>query len=48
LSAYRYSRRSGSDLVETYAAMHEAVGRQFPDNRFVTALIAQLDLHTGG
>jgi hypothetical protein len=47
LSAYRYSRRSGSDLLETYAAMHEAVGRQFPDTRFVTALIAQLDLDTG-
>jgi serine/threonine protein phosphatase PrpC len=47
LSAYRYSRRSGSDLPETYAAMHEAVGRQFPDSRFVTALIAQLDLDTG-
>jgi len=47
LSAYRYSRRNGSDLLETYAAMHEAVGRQFPDRRFVTALIAQLDLDTG-
>jgi hypothetical protein len=47
LSAYRYSRRNGSDLLETYAAMHEAVGRQFPDRRFVTALIAQLELDTG-
>jgi serine phosphatase RsbU (regulator of sigma subunit) len=47
LSAYRQSRRSGSGLLETYAAMHDAVGRQFPDSRFVTALIAQLDLDTG-
>ena len=47
LSAYRYSRRNGSSLLETYASMHEAVGRQFPDSRFVTALIAQLDLDTG-
>lgn len=47
LSAYRYSRRNGSDLLETYAAMHEAVGRQFPDRRFVTALIAQLELDSG-
>jgi len=47
LSAYRSSRRSASDLLETYAAMHEAVGRQFPDSRFVTALIAQLELDTG-
>jgi serine phosphatase RsbU (regulator of sigma subunit) len=27
--------------------MHDAVGRQFPDSRFVTALIAQLDLDKG-
>jgi serine/threonine protein phosphatase PrpC len=47
LSAYRYSRRCGSDLLETYAAMHEAVGKQFPDWRFVTALIAELELDSG-
>jgi hypothetical protein len=47
LSAYRYSRRNGSSLLETYASMHDAVGRQFPESRFVTALIAQLDLDTG-
>ena len=47
LSAYRCSRRSGSDLLETYASMHEAVGAQFPDRRFVTALIAQLELDSG-
>ena len=47
LSAYRCSRRTGSDLLETYAAMHEAVGKQFPESRFVTALIAQLDLDSG-
>ena len=47
LSAYRCSRRAGSDLLETYAAMHEAVGKQFPESRFVTALIAQLDLDSG-
>lgn len=47
ISAYRYSRRSGSDLQETYSAMDEAVGTQFPDNRFVTAVIAQLDIDTG-
>ena len=47
LSAYRYSRRNGSDLLETYSAMHEAVGAQFPERRFVTALIAQLDLDSG-
>jgi serine/threonine protein phosphatase PrpC len=47
ISAYRHSRRLGSDLAETHAAMHDAVGQQFPDSRFVTALIAQLDLRTG-
>jgi hypothetical protein len=47
LSAYRQSRRRGSDLADTYAAMDAAVGDQFPDDRFVTALIAQLDVHSG-
>jgi hypothetical protein len=47
ISAYRNSRRGGLDLLETYAAMHEAVGGQFPDDRFVTALIGRLDLDTG-
>ena len=47
LSAYRHSRRGGSDLLDTYAAMHQAVGQQFPDSRFVTAVIAQLDLDDG-
>jgi Stage II sporulation protein E (SpoIIE) len=47
LSAYRHSRRAGTDLVSTHAAMHEAVGRQFDGDRFVTALIGELDLDTG-
>jgi hypothetical protein len=47
LAAYRQSRRAGSDLMATHAAMDEAVGRQFPDDRFVTAVIAELDLDTG-
>lgn len=47
LSAYRHSRRHGRDLLGTYAAMNHAVGEQFPDSRFVTAVIAQLDLDTG-
>ena len=47
LSAYRHSRRRGCGLLETYAAMDDAVGDQFPDERFVTAVIAQLDLETG-
>jgi Stage II sporulation protein E (SpoIIE) len=47
ISAYRNSRRSGRDLLETHAAMDEAVEQQFPERRFVTALIAELNLDTG-
>jgi serine/threonine protein phosphatase PrpC len=47
LSAYRHSRRRGCALLETYAAMDDAVRDQFPDERYVTAVIAQLDLETG-
>jgi serine/threonine protein phosphatase PrpC len=47
LSAYRHSRRRGYGLLETYAAMDDAVGDQFPDERYVTAVIAQLDLEAG-
>jgi serine/threonine protein phosphatase PrpC len=47
LSAYRHSRRGGCGLLETYAAMDDAVRDQFPDERYVTAVIAQLDLETG-
>jgi hypothetical protein len=47
LSAYRHSRRRGYGLLETYAAMDDAVGEQFPDERYVTAVIAQLDLEAG-
>ena len=47
VSAYRHSRRSGADLLETYATMDDAVGQQFPDSRFVTAVIAELDLDSG-
>ena len=47
VSAYRHSRRGGAGLLETYATMDDAVGRQFPDSRFVTAVIAELDLDSG-
>jgi Stage II sporulation protein E (SpoIIE) len=47
ISAYRHSRRRGCGLLETYAAMDDAVRNQFPGERFVTAVIAQLDLRTG-
>jgi Stage II sporulation protein E (SpoIIE) len=47
LSAYRHGRRQGLHLGETYEAMDAAVGDQFPDDRFVTAVIAELDLDSG-
>jgi hypothetical protein len=47
LSAYRHSRRRGCGLLETYDAMDDAVGDQFPGERYVTAVIAQLDVETG-
>jgi hypothetical protein len=47
LSAYRNSRRRGCGLLQTYAAMDEAVGDQFPGERYVTAVIAELHLETG-
>jgi serine phosphatase RsbU (regulator of sigma subunit) len=47
LSAYRHSRRGGDGLAETYAAMDDAVGGQFPGERYVTAVIARLDLDSG-
>jgi serine phosphatase RsbU (regulator of sigma subunit) len=47
VAAYRHSRRAGRDLMETHASMHDAVGRQFPEERFVTAIIARLELDSG-
>jgi hypothetical protein len=47
LSAYRHSRRLGCGLLDTYAAMDQAVRDQFPGERYVTAVIAQLHLETG-
>jgi len=47
LSAYRHSRRRGYGLLETYGSMDAAVRDQFPGDRYVTAVIAQLDLETG-
>jgi hypothetical protein len=47
LSAYRHSRRRGCGLLETYDAMDDAVRDQFPGERYVTAVVAQLDLSTG-
>lgn len=47
IGAYRTSRRGIHTLPATVRAMDAAVSEQFPDERFVTALLAQLDLATG-
>jgi len=47
LSAYRHCRRLQCDPAETYAAIDTAIDEQYPSNRFVTALIAELDLASG-
>jgi len=47
LSAYRHSRRSGDRPAAAYAAIDAALAGQDPASRFVTALIAELDLADG-
>jgi Stage II sporulation protein E (SpoIIE) len=47
VAAYRHSRRRGLDLPDTCAAMDAAVSDQFHGSRFVTAVLAELDLSTG-
>jgi hypothetical protein len=48
LSAYRHSRRNGDGPAAAYVAIDAALARQDAlTSRFVTALIAELDLTTG-
>jgi serine phosphatase RsbU (regulator of sigma subunit) len=47
VAAYRHSRRRGLGLSDTCAAMDDAVGAQFSGARFVTAVLAELDMVTG-
>lgn len=47
LSCIRAARRAGGDLLEQARAADEELMRQFPDARFATAVLAELDLDTG-
>ena len=47
LSAYRSSRRHGDDLAGVYGAIDAALADQSPADRFVTAVLAELDVRTG-
>jgi serine phosphatase RsbU (regulator of sigma subunit) len=47
LSAYRHSRRRRLGPAASYGAVDRALFEDFPSGRFVTALIAELDLSSG-
>ena len=47
VSIYRNSRRSHLGLADTYAAIDAAIAEQYPTSRFVTAVLAELDVGTG-
>jgi phosphoserine phosphatase RsbU/P len=47
LGASRASRRAGADLGGTAEAVDRALKGQFTDSRFVTAVLAEFDLHAG-
>jgi hypothetical protein len=47
MSAMRAVRRAGGDLREQARAADTALTEQFPDSRFVTAVLAELDLDAG-
>ncbi len=47
LSAYRHSRIAGEDLTATYRSLHEALAAGSGGERYVTALLLQLDLDSG-
>jgi serine phosphatase RsbU (regulator of sigma subunit) len=47
VSCYRNSRRAGLGLPHTAAALDRVLAQMFGGERFVTALLAQLDVDTG-
>jgi hypothetical protein len=47
MASCRSSRRSDGSLVQTVRRADQAIVRQFGDYRFVTALLAELDVGTG-
>jgi hypothetical protein len=46
-ASFRHSRAHDAGLAETYRAADVLLRRQFPDNSFVTAVIAELDGESG-
>ena len=47
VAAYRWCRRAGRDLLETYAALDAAMAEQFRTEDFTTGILAELDPDTG-
>jgi serine phosphatase RsbU (regulator of sigma subunit) len=47
ISAYRHARRRNLDLQAAYAEVDEVLARQFGTDRFVTGVLARLDIDTG-
>ena len=47
VTSYRHSRRVGLDLDDMVRAMDAALSSQFPEDRFVTAQLATLDVTSG-
>ena len=47
LSLYRHSRRQSGGPAQSYAEIDEELARQHASSRFVTALIAELDVRSG-
>lgn len=47
VNAYRNARRSGLDLVDTVRSMDKWVGAQFGPDKFLTAVVAELDCGSG-
>jgi serine phosphatase RsbU (regulator of sigma subunit) len=47
LAAYRHSRRRGDGPAMAYTAIDDAVFEQYPTSRFLTGLIAELDVGSG-
>jgi hypothetical protein len=47
IGSYRHSRRAHADLVDTHRAMDAVVARQFGEDRFATAQLAELRVDTG-
>lgn len=47
VSAYRNARRSGNDLLASVQSIEHAVAQQFGGERFVTAVVGDLDVSSG-